>query len=282
MKSGLEDLMKSFIVKIDESLDAHGAAIKELGTSLRNLERQVGQIANILSERIPGTLPADTKKNPKETVNAVTLRSGQVLKEPNPVQKEVTPEKGSGKDLKIEDDKKKKGKNGAEKKMKEETSRREEHDVSEHMPAIPFPQISIKTTWTSILEEDPYKEEEDRRDLSGQAHRALQCNLAKQTPIKPENELGEIRSVPISLQLVDQTTVIPKGIVEDVLVRVEKFVFPVDLIVVKMDVNKEIPLLGRSILATGRAILDIHERKLMLRVGEEIVTFKMDVETGVK
>ncbi|XP_070036438.1 uncharacterized protein [Nicotiana tomentosiformis] len=55
---------------------------------------------------------------------------------------------------------------------------------------------------------------------------------------KLENEIGEIRSVPISLQLADQTTLIPEGIVEDVLVRVDKFVFLVDFIVVKMDENK--------------------------------------------
>ncbi|XP_070042650.1 uncharacterized protein [Nicotiana tomentosiformis] len=52
---GLEDLMKSFIVKTDERLDAHGATIKELDNGLRNLEKQVGQIATVLSERIPGT-----------------------------------------------------------------------------------------------------------------------------------------------------------------------------------------------------------------------------------
>ncbi|XP_070010471.1 uncharacterized protein [Nicotiana sylvestris] len=112
--------MKSFIVKTYESLDAHGATIKELGTCLRNLERQVGQIATILSERIPSTLAADTEKNPKEM---------------------VIPEKESGEQLKIEDDKKKKkGKKGVEKKKKEETSRREEcSEESKHMPAPPFP-----------------------------------------------------------------------------------------------------------------------------------------------
>ncbi|XP_070032844.1 uncharacterized protein [Nicotiana tomentosiformis] len=100
---------------------------------------------------------------------------------------------------------------------------------------------------------------------------------------KLEKEIGEIRSVPISLQLADQTTITPEGIVEDVLVRVDKFVFPLDFIVVNMEENKEVPLIiGRLILEMGRAILAIHDRKLMLRVGEETVTFEMDVAIGVK
>ncbi|XP_009609131.1 uncharacterized protein [Nicotiana tomentosiformis] len=56
---------------------------------------------------------------------------------------------------------------------------------------------------------------------------------------KLEGEIGEIRSIPVSLQLVDQTTIIPKGIVKDVLVQVDKFVFPVDFIVVNMEENRE-------------------------------------------
>ncbi|XP_070032178.1 uncharacterized protein [Nicotiana tomentosiformis] len=100
---------------------------------------------------------------------------------------------------------------------------------------------------------------------------------------KQEKIIGEIRSAPISLQLADQTTVIPEGIVEDELVQVDKIVYPVDFIVVNMKENKEVPLiLGRLFVATGRAILDIHERKLMLRVGEENVTFKMDIEKVVQ
>ncbi|XP_070034709.1 uncharacterized protein [Nicotiana tomentosiformis] len=101
--------------------------------------------------------------------------------------------------------------------------------------------------------------------------------------MKLEKEIGEIRFVPISLQMADQTTLIPEGIVEDLLVRVDKFVFPVDLIVVKMEGNKEVPLiLGRLFLAMGRAILDIHERKLMHRVGEETMPFDMNVEKGAQ
>lgn len=63
----------------------------------------------------------------------------------------------------------------------------------------------------------------------------------------------------------------------------DKFVFPVDFIVVKMEENKEIPLiLGIPLVVIGRAILDIYEKKLMLRVGGETLTFKMDVEKEVK
>ena len=100
---------------------------------------------------------------------------------------------------------------------------------------------------------------------------------------KLENEIGEIRLVPISLQLVDQTSLIPEGIVEDVLVRVDNFVFPSDFILVKIEENKEAPLiLGKPFLVMGRDMLDLHERKLMLRMGEETVTFEMNVATRVK
>ncbi|XP_070039459.1 uncharacterized protein [Nicotiana tomentosiformis] len=310
IQSGLEDLMKSFIVKIDERLDAHGAAIKELGTGLRNLERQVGQIAIILSKRIPGTLPADTKKNPKETVNIVTLRSGQVLKDPTPIHKEVAPEKESGKELKIEDDKnteKKKGKKGAEKKKKEENSRRDESEESKQMPALPFPQklyrekhdkqferfldmlkqVNLNFPFNEVLSQMPAYAKLLKEILTKKRkiEETLVVKLTEHCSaiLKLENELGEIRSTPISLKLEDQTTIIPEGIEEDVLVRVYKFVFPIDLIVVNMEDNKEVPLiLGRLFLATGIAILDIHDRKLMLRVGEETVTFEMNVATGVK
>ncbi|XP_075092059.1 uncharacterized protein LOC142172174 [Nicotiana tabacum] len=42
---------------------------------------------------------------------------------------------------------------------------------------------------------------------------------------KLEEELGVIKSVPASLQLADQTTIIPEGIIEEIPVRVDKFVF---------------------------------------------------------
>ncbi|XP_070054339.1 uncharacterized protein [Nicotiana tomentosiformis] len=55
---------------------------------------------------------------------------------------------------------------------------------------------------------------------------------------KLEKKIGEIRSAPISLQLADQTPLILEEIMEDVLFRVDKFVFPVNSIVVNMVENR--------------------------------------------
>ncbi|XP_019230593.1 PREDICTED: uncharacterized protein LOC109211513 [Nicotiana attenuata] len=93
---------------------------------------------------------------------------------------------------------------------------------------------------------------------------------------KLEGALGVIKSIPASLQLADQTTILPEGIIEDILVRVDKFVFLVDFILVDMEVNKEAPLiLWRPFLCTGRSILDICDGQLMLRVVNEKVVFQM-------
>ncbi|XP_075098015.1 uncharacterized protein LOC142175331 [Nicotiana tabacum] len=94
--------------------------------------------------------------------------------------------------------------------------------------------------------------------------------------LKLEGELGVIKLIPVSLQLVDQTTILLEGIIEYILVWVERIMFPVDFIVVDIEVNKEVSLiLGRPFLCTDRVILDIYEGQLMLRVGNEKVVFQM-------
>ncbi|XP_070034281.1 uncharacterized protein [Nicotiana tomentosiformis] len=89
-------------------------------------------------------------------------------------------------------------------------------------------------------------------------------------------ELGEMKDTVVSPQLADQSTKKSKRILENVLVRVDKFIFPVDFIVLEMEENIDVPLiLGRTFLATGRAIIDVHQGQLILRVDEERVIFDM-------
>ncbi|XP_009594897.1 uncharacterized protein [Nicotiana tomentosiformis] len=88
--------------------------------------------------------------------------------------------------------------------------------------------------------------------------------------------LGELKDLGVSLQFADQSTKKPKGIIKNVLLRVDKLIFPVDFIVFEMKecLNEPI-ILGRPFLSTGREIIDVHQGQLILRVDEEMVIFDM-------
>ena len=61
------------------------------------------------------------------------------------------------------------------------------------------------------------------------------------------------------------------------LIKVEKFVFPVDFVVINMEEDKQVPLLlGRPFLATGAALIDVKKGELTLRVGDEAVHFNLN------
>ena len=73
--------------------------------------------------------------------------------------------------------------------------------------------------------------------------------------------LGELKPINITLSLADRSVKIPKGIVEDVLVKVEKFYYPVDFVVIDIELAAEginqVPIiLGRPFLATSNAIIN--------------------------
>ena len=80
----------------------------------------------------------------------------------------------------------------------------------------------------------------------------------------------------MSIQLANKSLRYLRGIIEDVLVKVDKFIFPNDLVILNIDKNIKMPLiLGWPFLATTRAIIDVRDGKLVLRVGDEKVTFKI-------
>ncbi|CAH9108415.1 unnamed protein product [Cuscuta europaea] len=88
--------------------------------------------------------------------------------------------------------------------------------------------------------------------------------------------LGEMKPTRMCLQLADRSVKYPKGIVEDVLVKVDKFIFPVDFVVMDMEEDRETPLiLGRPFLATARALIDVTDGSLTLRVGDDLCTFRL-------
>nr|GEY48863.1 reverse transcriptase domain-containing protein [Tanacetum cinerariifolium] len=87
----------------------------------------------------------------------------------------------------------------------------------------------------------------------------------------------ELTYTQMILELVDRSTTRPVSIAEDIFVKVGKFHFPTDFVVVDYLVDPCIPLiLRRPFLRTGRALIDVYGEELTLRVDDEAITFKVD------
>ncbi|XP_019236126.1 PREDICTED: uncharacterized protein LOC109216433 [Nicotiana attenuata] len=110
--------------------------------------------------------------------------------------------------------------------------------------------------------------------------RAL-CDLGASINLMPlsifrQLGLGEPRPTTVILQLADRSLAHPEGVIEDVLVQVGSFIFPADFIILDYEPDQEVPfILGRPFLATGRAIIDVCEGKMTMRVGDRVEVFNV-------
>ncbi|XP_073129136.1 uncharacterized protein [Henckelia pumila] len=85
--------------------------------------------------------------------------------------------------------------------------------------------------------------------------------------------LGEVKPTKIALQLADKSIKYPRGIIEDVLVKVDRFIFPVDFVVLDMEEDGNMSLiLGRPFLATAEVMIDVKKGALTMGVEGEKVT----------
>ncbi|XP_022148332.1 uncharacterized protein LOC111017013 [Momordica charantia] len=111
--------------------------------------------------------------------------------------------------------------------------------------------------------------------IGGQKIGLALCDLGASINLMPlsiYNKLGigEARPTTVTLQLADRSITHLERKIEDVLVQVDKFIFPADFIILDYDVDKELPIiLVRPFLATGRALVDIHKGELTMRVQDQ-------------
>ncbi|KAI3819374.1 hypothetical protein L1987_13203 [Smallanthus sonchifolius] len=90
-KSNLEDMVTRLLANsesqnqlaekqnryVEERFHTHETELRNQKASIHTIENQVGHIAKLLSERLPGSLPSNTEPIPKAHVKAITLRSGR-------------------------------------------------------------------------------------------------------------------------------------------------------------------------------------------------------------
>ena len=97
-------------------------------------------------------------------------------------------------------------------------------------------------------------------------------------PLSMLKKIGdvEVRPTIMTLQLADRSIKYSHGIVEDLLVKVDKFLFLVDFVVMDIEEDAEVPLiLGRPFMKIAKVIIDVDKGKLKVCVQDEEVSFNV-------
>ncbi|GJU08803.1 DNA-directed DNA polymerase [Tanacetum coccineum] len=81
----------------------------------------------------------------------------------------------------------------------------------------------------------------------------------------------------MSLELTNRSIQYPRGIAKNVLIKVDKFILPIDFVILdRREDTRILIILGRPFLATARAMIDVFNKRITLRIGNEEVVFDID------
>nr|GEZ75376.1 reverse transcriptase domain-containing protein [Tanacetum cinerariifolium] len=118
---------------------------------------------------------------------------------------------------------------------------------------------------------------------SNSASTLSSCTLPSNTIANPRSDLKKRLSLPeltptcMTLEHADRSISRPIDVAKDVYVKLGKFHFSAEFVVVDFEADSRVPLiLGRSFLKIRRALIDVFEGKLTLRVGKEAITFNLN------
>ncbi|KAK8521572.1 hypothetical protein V6N12_031466 [Hibiscus sabdariffa] len=284
-------------------LQTQGALLQSHGSSLRALENQVGQIAQALQVRPQGSLPSDTevtKRNGKEQCSALTLRSGTTInknveprgdenieaspvsrQEESEVQEEAREEEGREEVLTTNPSRGQSADAAAKSVPTQET----EEDIITKKRKIERYE-TVATAGEYFLGDIPPKKNDPGIFIipcfigDNYVGKAL-CDLGSSVNLMSKSVfmklgMGTARPTTVILQLADRSHVRPEGKVEDLLVKVGKFVFPADFLILDCEADHKAPIiLGRPFLATGRILIDCEKGGFTMRVGDQTMTINV-------
>nr|GFC13404.1 reverse transcriptase domain-containing protein [Tanacetum cinerariifolium] len=85
--------------------------------------------------------------------------------------------------------------------------------------------------------------------------------------------LHTLNDMKMVLELADRTTSKPTGVAENVFVKIVKFYFPADFVVLDFVADPRVPLiLGRPFLSTAHALIDVYKGEIILRHDDQSLT----------
>ncbi|XP_070045822.1 uncharacterized protein [Nicotiana tomentosiformis] len=273
------------------------AQLASHSTSIRNLEVQMGQIFHALNSHPKGALSSDTVVNLKggnntghvmvvitrsgRGGNAPTSKERRLVDDDQMMQEEETPNNvvQANEEVRIDID-------DSVKETQEELNPSREHiiDILEPKRSMNFETVKVTHQVSEIVHsmvpklEDPGAFTIPCTIESDEFVKAL-CDLGASINLIPYSvfktlRIRQPRPTSMRLQMVIHTIKRLLGVTEDVLVRVDKFILPVDFVILDCEVDYEVLIiLGRPFLATGKAICDVEVGELTFWVGDEKVVF---------
>ncbi|XP_062075446.1 uncharacterized protein LOC133779508 [Humulus lupulus] len=246
------------------------------------------QVASLTKQLQQNTMSAQVVQ---AQCQAITLRSGKEIEDPSLKETQQKKAKEEGSYEKVEPQ--------VEEKVIEGLATKEKFqlEVVDSNVKIPYPQRLRKTSLDKQFSK--FLEKKLPPKLKDLGSFAIPCSVEDTITTKAlcdlgasinlmllsifrKLKLGEARPTTVSLQMVDRSVKQPRGVIEDVLVKVGKFIFPTDFIILDMEEDANIPIiLGRTFLAIGTALIDVQKGELKLRVQNEEVKFNVFAATDI-
>ncbi|XP_008455795.1 uncharacterized protein LOC103495890 [Cucumis melo] len=88
--------------------------------------------------------------------------------------------------------------------------------------------------------------------------------------------MWEAQPTKMVLQFVDRSITRPEGKIDDVLIKVDKFLFLADFIILDYEADREVPIiLELSFLRTGHALIDVHQWELTMLLNDQKISFNI-------
>ncbi|GKA47366.1 reverse transcriptase domain-containing protein [Tanacetum coccineum] len=261
----------------------------------------------VLHERPPGALLSNTEPNPRKQVNSIMTRSGLTTAEPSfPPPIPLTPRVEVEKEPETLMDEVHITSPASTAhvpppgvQLVSPPEPKEDPKPNPHQPKIPYPSRLNKTKpldkndvqvskFLKILKQIHFDVPEkldnpgkflipcilqDLEVYNSLADSGASINLMPLS-IYEKLGIGPLKPTRMTLELANHYVIFPMGIAEDVIVKVEKFNFLADFVIVDFEADPRVPIiLRRPFLRTTRALVDLYEEKLTLRVGNEEVVF---------
>nr|GEV37387.1 reverse transcriptase domain-containing protein [Tanacetum cinerariifolium] len=217
-----------------------------------------------------GTLPSNTILNPKGEIKAITTRSGVAYEGPSI----PTPKKVVEQETEETTDKEQTDFHGSTAHIQPPVTLIPKPDVPKTLPKLNIPYPSRLND--QKLHEKATNQKEKNGCIPRLANLGVSINLMPLS-IWKKLYLPELTPTRMTLELEDQSITHPKGVAKDVFVKVGKFHFSTDFVVVDFEADPRVPLiLGRSFLRTSRALIDVYGEEITLWVNDEVVTFNLN------